>query len=85
MNLLSFQSWIEIPTEVRIGLAILVPVMLILHELLDPYADWKIRKMARERGDDEVTGSYKRLVRLHWHHGFDSPVFSHSRGLEAQA
>ena len=46
---LTYQSLIEIPTEVRIAAAILVPVILILYELLDPYADWKIRRMARER------------------------------------
>ena len=49
MHPLIYQSLIEIPTEVRIGLAILLPVALCLYELLDPQADWKIRKMARER------------------------------------
>lgn len=42
------QPWIEIPTELRVVVAFLVPAVLCFHELRDPYADWKIRRMSRK-------------------------------------
>lgn len=49
MPLMMNQPLIEIPTELRVYLAFLLPAILCFHELRDPYADWKVRKMARER------------------------------------
>lgn len=48
LPLLMNQPWIEIPSELRVYLAFLLPAVLWFHELRNPYADWKIRRMARK-------------------------------------
>jgi hypothetical protein len=45
---LTNQPWIDIPTELRAVVAFLLPAVLCFHELRDPYADWKIRRMSRK-------------------------------------
>ena len=44
---LTHQPWIEIPTGLRLYLALIVPAVLWFEELRDPYAPWKIRRMYR--------------------------------------